>query len=72
MAKEHPGATDEGRTKVSKLTVSTFLTVDSVMQAPGDASEFDRGGWQIQFFDRTQARSPKLDFSRRMHCSSAA
>jgi dihydrofolate reductase len=21
------------------------------MQAPGDAGEFDRGGWQIQFFD---------------------
>jgi dihydrofolate reductase len=36
---------------VSKLKVSTFLTLDGVMQAPGDASEFDRGGWQIQFFD---------------------
>ena len=36
---------------MSKLTVSTFLTLDGVMQAPGDASEFDRGGWQIQFFD---------------------
>jgi dihydrofolate reductase len=36
---------------VGKLTVSTFLTVDGVMQAPGDAGEFDRGGWQIQFFD---------------------
>jgi dihydrofolate reductase len=36
---------------VSKLKVSTFLTLDGVMQAPGDADEFDRGGWQIQFFD---------------------
>jgi dihydrofolate reductase len=36
---------------VSKLKVSTFLTLDGVMQAPGDAAEFDRGGWQIQFFD---------------------
>jgi dihydrofolate reductase len=36
---------------MSKLTVSTFLTLDGVMQAPGDASEFGRGGWQIQFFD---------------------
>jgi dihydrofolate reductase len=45
------GATDEGRVFVSKLKVSTFLTVDGVMQAPGDAGEFDRGGWQIQFFD---------------------
>ena len=36
---------------MSKLKVSTFLTLDGVMQAPGDASEFDRGGWQAQFFD---------------------
>jgi hypothetical protein len=36
---------------MSKITVSTFLTLDGVMQAPGDASEFDRGGCQIQFFD---------------------
>jgi dihydrofolate reductase len=28
-----------------------FLTLDGVMQAPGDNGEFDRGGWQIQFFD---------------------
>jgi dihydrofolate reductase len=31
--------------------VSTFLTLDGVMQAPGDAGEFVRGGWQLQFFD---------------------
>jgi dihydrofolate reductase len=36
---------------VGRLKVSTFLTLDGVMQAPGDAGEFDRGGWQIQFFD---------------------
>jgi dihydrofolate reductase len=36
---------------MSRLKVSTFLTLDGVMQAPGDAGEFDRGGWQIQFFD---------------------
>jgi dihydrofolate reductase len=36
---------------VGKLKVSTFLTLDGVMQAPGDASEFERGGWQLQFFD---------------------
>jgi dihydrofolate reductase len=36
---------------VSKLKVSTFLTLDGVMQAPGDAGEFERGGWQLQFFD---------------------
>jgi dihydrofolate reductase len=36
---------------MGKLRVSTFLTLDGVMQAPGDAGEFERGGWQIQFFD---------------------
>jgi dihydrofolate reductase len=36
---------------MGKLKVSTFVTLDGVMQAPGDAAEFDRGGWQIQFFD---------------------
>ena len=36
---------------MGKVKVSTFLTLDGVMQAPGDSGEFDRGGWQIQFFD---------------------
>lgn len=36
---------------MGKLKVSTFLTLDGVMQAPGDASEFERGGWQLGFFD---------------------
>lgn len=36
---------------MSKVKVSTFLTLDGVMQAPGDAGEFERGGWQLQFFD---------------------
>jgi dihydrofolate reductase len=36
---------------VGKLRVSTFLTLDGVMQAPGDAGEFERGGWQLAFFD---------------------
>jgi dihydrofolate reductase len=37
---------------MSKLAVSTFLTLDGVMQDPGGTGEFDRGGWQIQFFRR--------------------
>jgi dihydrofolate reductase len=36
---------------MTKLKVSTFLTLDGVMQAPGDAGEFERGGWQLPFFD---------------------
>ena len=39
-----------------KIVVSEFLTLDGVMQAPGDPDEdrtggFDRGGWQLQYFD---------------------
>jgi dihydrofolate reductase len=39
-----------------KVIVSEFLTLDGVMQAPGDPNEdrsggFDQGGWQLAYFD---------------------
>jgi len=39
-----------------RIVVSEFLTLDGVMQAPGDPNEdrsggFERGGWQLAYFD---------------------
>jgi dihydrofolate reductase len=41
-----------------KIIVSEFLTLDGVMQAPGDTNEdrsegFEQGGWQLAYFDDT-------------------
>lgn len=39
-----------------RIVVSEFLTLDGVMQAPGDPNEdrsggFEHGGWQLAYFD---------------------
>jgi dihydrofolate reductase len=41
---------------VRPVIVQEFLSLDGVMQAPGDASEFPRGGWQKQFIGDDQLR----------------
>lgn len=51
-----------------KLIVSEFLTLDGVMQAPGDPNEdrsggFDQGGWQLPFFDDVFGRTVMETFA---------
>ncbi|WP_426510403.1 dihydrofolate reductase family protein [Dactylosporangium sp. McL0621] len=44
-----------------KLVVSQFLTLDGVMQGPGDDPGFDRSGWAFRFDRGAEGHRFKLD-----------
>jgi dihydrofolate reductase len=40
---------------MSRVVISTFLTLDGVMEDPGGGEGFQHGGWQLPFFDQDLA-----------------
>jgi dihydrofolate reductase len=46
---------------MSKLVVSEFVTLDGVMEDPGGAEGFDRGGWAFRFERGPEGDKFKLD-----------
>lgn len=41
---------------MSRVVVSTFLSVDGVMEDPGGSENYEHGGWQLQFIDDDAGR----------------
>jgi dihydrofolate reductase len=46
---------------MSKIVVSQFVTLDGVIEDPGGAEGFDRGGWAFQFERGPEGDKFKLD-----------
>jgi dihydrofolate reductase len=42
---------------MGSVAISTFLALDGVMEDPGGGEGFQRGGWQLAYFDQEQAYS---------------
>src|SRR6266581_4027194 len=47
--------------KVRKVVVSQFVSVDGVMEDPGGAEGFDRGGWTFRFDRGAEGDKFKVD-----------
>src|SRR5215210_2507485 len=46
---------------MSKIVVSQFMTLDGVVEDPGGAEDFERGGWAFQFNRGEEGDKFKLD-----------
>jgi dihydrofolate reductase len=47
--------------KMGKVVVSEFITLDGVVEDPGGAEDFDRGGWAFNFDRGPEGDKFKLD-----------
>jgi dihydrofolate reductase len=54
-------ASDTKGNAMGEVVVSEFVTVDGVMEDPGGAEAFDRGGWAFQFERGPEGDKFKLD-----------
>jgi dihydrofolate reductase len=52
---------DEWSLEMAKLVVSQFITTDGVVEDPGGAEAFDRGGWAFKFERGAEGDKFKLD-----------
>src|SRR5919199_3460075 len=50
-----------GAMEMAKVVVSQFMTLDGVIEDPGGAEAFDRGGWAFQFERGPEGDKFKLD-----------
>src|SRR5919199_1601462 len=50
-----------GAMEMAKVVVSQFVTLDGVIEDPGGAEAFDRGGWAFQFERGPEGDKFKLD-----------
>src|SRR5919109_256245 len=46
---------------MGKIVVSQFVTLDGVMEDPGGAEDFERGGWAFEFDRGPDGNKFKLD-----------
>src|SRR5436853_1799240 len=53
--------TKNRRRMMGKLVVTEFITLDGVIEDPGGAETFDRGGWAFQFERGEEGDKFKLD-----------
>jgi dihydrofolate reductase len=56
-----PGAGRREEEQVGRIVVTTFVSLDGVMEDPGGAEDFEHGGWSFEFDRGEEGNKFKLD-----------